>query len=179
MKTDPLPPLVAKKSARVATQLYLQYRVDQHVCGVSCRWVEQVIPEMDFIQVPGVPSHFRGLLRYQTGVIPVIDLCQLLVHRPAAVKLSTRIILLRPSPDVAGAVLGILAEHVLNVVEIRNEACRPSGIPSESSLLSGLIAETSSGWMQIIDPERLLPFGISTPHGSWLTPPESQRHARI
>lgn len=168
----PAPPT----SGRSAPALYLQYCVGPHICGLQCRWVEQVIPAVELTPVPDVPRHLRGLLRYHAAIIPVLDLCELLIHRPAAAKLSTRIILLRRAPDAPGAVLGVLAEQVLSVLPIAPDACRTSSLPLPAqSLISGMIAETPSGWIHLIEPARLLPLGLSDGESQHPIPADAAR----
>ncbi len=150
--------------------LYLQYSVGPHACCLPCSWVEQVVPRVEVTPIPEAPGHVHGLLRYHGGVVPVIDLCTLLIHQPAAVKLSSRIILLRRAPNLPGVVLGVLAEKVLNVLEFSEDDCRFSGLPGAvAGLMSGRVADTPAGLIHILEPARLLALGAPPTAGVTLT----------
>lgn len=105
--------------------LRLRFQVGDMRCDTPCVHIREVVPMMALKEMPRMPPCFAGFFNYRGTVVPVIDLCRLMLDRPCDMRLSTRIILTeRPRPVGAPLLLGLIAERITETV--RREA---TGIP--------------------------------------------------
>jgi chemotaxis-related protein WspB len=98
------------------------------------------------------------LLNYHGAPVPVIDLCELMLGRPAAKRLSTRQILVHyPVARGARRLLGLLAERVTETLRCEAADFIPSGVGCVDAPYLGPVAAEARGLIQRIDAHTLLP----------------------
>ena len=141
--------------------LVLTFEVDGSPFAVPVAKVVEVVPRVALRAVPHAPDCFLGLLRYRGGAVPVVDLGLLMGRAACRDRLDTRILLARRVGAGAGALLGLLAERVNELVEV--DPARPA---MGSTLLLdapylGQVFETASGLLQLIDPVRIAVAGVA------------------
>ena len=104
-----------------------------------------------------MPAAVAGLLNYHGAPVPVIDLSQLTLGRPAARRLSTRIVLVRyPVAEHETRVLGLIVERALQTMEHEAADFVASGISGEKASSLGPVAIDERGLLQWIDLGTLL-----------------------
>ena len=93
--------------------------------------------------------------------VPVIDLSQLTMGRPAQSRLNTRIVLVH-YPDGRGGtrLLGLIAEKVTETVRRDKADFVASGVTNDRAPYLGPVAADARGLMQWIDVESLLPASV-------------------
>jgi chemotaxis-related protein WspB len=138
--------------------LFLLFEVGPDRYAFDAGQVAEVLPLVRIKPVLQPPPGVSGLFSYRGVPVPVIDLCQLTLGRPAAPRLSTRLILVH-YPDGRGTtrLLGLVAEHVVETLRRDADDFQPSGIGDEHAACSGRVITDSRGVIQWLDVNRLLP----------------------
>ena len=118
---------------------------DRYVLDVS--QVAEVLPLVDIRQMPQAPTAVAGILNYRGTPVPVIDVSQLTLGRPAERRLSTRIVLVHyPGADGRPRLLGLIAERATQTVRREEKDFVASGV--------------TSGLLQWLDVRTLLPPAV-------------------
>ena len=118
--------------------------------------VVQVLPDIRPRLVPLAPASVTGLIRYGGGLIPVVDLGLLLGLQAAAMRRSTRLIVLKiakPTP----LMFAVRAEEVLDLIEIGSKA---RGLVMAESRWLGEHILDDADTAQLINAEALLPVEL-------------------
>jgi len=106
--------------------LALVFHVGTDRFALGCADVVEVIPRVELRSIPHAPSFVPGLFTYRGAIVPVVDLCLLIRGHVCPERLSSRIIIVRPS----GRAIGLLAERVLDTLELDPRAGLRAGIAS-------------------------------------------------
>ena len=132
---------------------------DRYVLDVS--QVAEVLPLVAITQIPHAPPAVAGILNYRGAPVPVIDVSQLTLGRPAERRLSTRIVLVH-YPDAEGRtrLLGLIAEKATQTMRREETDFVASGVTSEGASYLGPVAPDSRGLLQWLDARTLLPASV-------------------
>jgi chemotaxis-related protein WspB len=138
--------------------LFLLFELGNDRYALDVRQIAEVLPLVGVKQIPKAPQAMIGLFNYRGAPVPVIDLSQLTLGRPAARRLSTRIVLVN-YPDHTGHthLLGLIAEKA--TLTVRHEAADfvASGVTNDGAPYLGPVATDARGLLQWIDVRTLLP----------------------
>lgn len=97
--------------------LLLLFQIKENHFALDANLVVEVIPLLNFKPMPQTPDYVVGKINYRGKAIPVIDLCLLKAQKPAAERISTRIILVNyPYEHRQDAILGLVAEQVTETI---------------------------------------------------------------
>ena len=110
-------------------------------------------------QIPQAPPAVAGSLNYRGAPVPVIDLSQLTLGRPAARRLSTRIVLVH-YPDAGGGTQSARADRRAGDADGPSRADglrRLRRHQRRARRISGPVATDARGLLQWIDVRTLLP----------------------
>lgn len=117
----------------------------------------EVLPLVTLKRLPQAPSVVAGVFNYRGSTVPVVDLSQLTVGRPAAERLSTRIIIVKCArPQGDAGLLGLIAEEATGLLQappgaLKSESLRICGAPYLGPVLMDKL-----GPIQLIDEQHLL-----------------------
>jgi chemotaxis-related protein WspB len=141
--------------------LFLLFELGNDRYALDVRQIVEVLPLVEVKQIPRAPQAVTGLFAYRGALIPVIDLSQLTLGRPAARRLSTRIVLVH-YPDDSGHphLLGLIAEKATQAARHETSDFVASGVanPGASSLgPAAPVINDARGLLQWIDVRTLLP----------------------
>jgi len=141
--------------------LFLVFQLDQDRYAIEARQVTAVLRLVAPKAVPQAPAAVAGVFDYAGEPVPLIDLSQLALGRPAQARLSTRVIVV-PYADGEGRSrsLGLIAEQVVETVQRDPDEFVPSGIDSADAGYLGPVASDAQGLLQWIRIERLLPASL-------------------
>jgi chemotaxis-related protein WspB len=129
--------------------LFLLFQLDDKRFALDAARIAEVLPLVD-IERPLAPAPgMAGLLRYRGQLLPVVDLPLLLLRRPAARRLSTRILLL-------DGVLGVIAERATGTIRLAEGDFATPSRAAETTPCLGRMAMTGDGPIQEVDVDRLL-----------------------
>ena len=100
--------------------------------GIDTRNIVEVLPFISAQELPQQAEEIRGLIRYRGKLLPVIDLCQLILGRPCQLRLGTRTIVVKTIPDKnvdTSLLFAITAEDVVGIstTKVNSTACDSSG----------------------------------------------------
>src|SRR6267378_5400402 len=92
--------------------LFLVFELARDRYVLEIDQVAEVLPLLDIRPMPQAPTAVAGILNYHGTPVPVIDVSQLTLGRPAERRLSTRIVLVHfPDADGKPRLLGLIAER--------------------------------------------------------------------
>lgn len=117
------------------------FRIGAQEFGFDILQVERILRYVSPSAVPRAPAFLEGVLPFEDGVIPVVDLRKRL-EAPAALREETRVIVIR----VNGERIGVVVDDVREV--LRMDA---SVIAAPPALVRGLAAEYISGVAHVAD----------------------------
>jgi len=136
--------------------LLLTFMVHGEPYALDVAGVIELVPRVELRAIPHAPAYLAGLLGYRGEVVPVIELGLLLGSSPGADRLSTRIILVKSTRDGQNRggdarVLGLIAERVIDLVEVTADQVAPSPVHLARAPYLGAIARTDRGIVPLIE----------------------------
>ncbi|WP_088346798.1 MULTISPECIES: chemotaxis protein CheW [Rhodomicrobium] len=97
--------------------LFLLFQLDGHRYALDGREVVEILPLVTANRTPHSPEGSAGLFNYRGRPVPLIDLSEMVLGRPAKTRLSTRIILVeRKGEGAEPRLVGLLAEQATELV---------------------------------------------------------------
>ena len=141
--------------------LFLQFELGRERYALDVRQVAEVLPLLAITPIPQAPAAVAGVMNFRGAPVPVIDVSQLTLGRPAERRLSTRIVLVY-YPDAAGGtrLLGLIAERATRTMRRELADFVPSGVTSEGAPYLGRVDADARGVPQWIDVTTLLPPAV-------------------
>ncbi len=144
--------------------LFLLFQLGDDRYALASDQVAEVLPLLRMKQIPLMPAGVAGVLNYHGVPVPVIDLSQLTLGRPAARRMSTRTILVHyggngddgASPNL----LGLVAEKVTDTVRLDADDFTQPGIDNPDTPYLGPVVADAGGLIQWIEPGTLLPATV-------------------
>jgi chemotaxis-related protein WspB len=134
--------------------LFLLFQIGENRYALDARQVAGVLPLIAVTPLPGMPAAVAGVCNYRGSPVPVIDLSEMLLGRPAQRRLHTRIVLIDyPDADGGTRLIGIIAEKATATLE-RDVADFTS--PGVSGAHVGTVASSEHGMTQRIEVQQLL-----------------------
>ena len=141
--------------------LFLQFQLGKDRYALDSSQVVEVLPLLGIKQIPQAPAGVAGAFNYRGKPVPVIDLSELALGRPARLHMSTRIIIVR-YPDGNGTqhLLGLIAEKATETVRRDPADFADSGVVNDGAPYLGPVATDPNGLVQRIEVTRLLPAAV-------------------
>jgi len=141
--------------------LFLLCQIGEHRYALEARLVAEVLPLVAITPIPQAPAGVAGVFDYRGVPVPVIDLSQLTLGRPARNRSNTRIVLVHyPNGPGRPFLLGLIAERVTETVRRDLGDFVPSGVTSDTAPYLGPVATDARGWLQWIDITKVLPTAV-------------------
>ncbi len=142
--------------------LMLIFKLGDEQYFIEAGEIVEIAPLVSIRKIPLAPQYVSGLINYRGSVVPVIDICSLVLNRPCRPFLSTRIVIVnyryKANQDQT---LGIKAENVTEIVDARDSDLVDSGVNSEASPYFGKVISEQSGIVQRININKLLSEKVS------------------
>jgi chemotaxis-related protein WspB len=143
--------------------LFLLFQLGRDRYALDARDVAEVLPLVKLKQVPQAPAGVAGIFDYRGAPVPVIDLCALALGRPAAARLSTRIVLVNYAAAGSGPrLLGLIAEQATEMLRRAETDFAPAGIQHEGAPYLGPVSADPRGLIQRVEVDRLLTPAVRT-----------------
>jgi purine-binding chemotaxis protein CheW len=89
--------------------------------GIDIRLVKEIIRLTVITPVPRSPSYVRGIISLRGRVLPILDLCQMLLIQGSKPTKLGRILVVR----LEEMLIGIIVDAVTEVVELKEEELQP------------------------------------------------------
>jgi len=101
--------------------LFLLFQLGQDRYALEASQVVEVLPFLQLKRLPQAPPGLAGVFNYRGRPVPAVDLSELTLGQPAAVRLSTRIIVVTYRHSCGSThLLGLVAENATEMM--RKEA---------------------------------------------------------
>ena len=141
--------------------LFLLFQLGKNRYALDIAQVAEVLPWVTITPLPRSPLEVAGVFNYRGAPVPVIDLCQLMLDRPARRLLSTRVVVMHYA-DESGAVrlLGLIAEGATETLRCDPARFCTSGVGTAAAGALGPVALDERGVVQRVDLNGLLPASV-------------------
>jgi chemotaxis-related protein WspB len=137
--------------------LYLLFQLGSDRYALEASRVVEVLPLVPLKRPFRPPPGVAGSLNYHGDFVPVVDMSELAMGRPAPPRLSTRIILARlVAAGDRAPLLGIICENATDMMRCEPADFVPAGVASEEAPYLGPIRIGPHGLVQLVDIDRLL-----------------------
>lgn len=137
--------------------LFLTFQLGRDRYALEASQIAEVIPLVRVKALPQAPRGVAGLCNYRGRAVPVIDLAELALDRPARPRLSTRLILIRCTGELAPSdLLGLMAEQVTDTIRREPADFAPAGVENPAARYLGPVTRDRDGLVQRIEPMQLL-----------------------
>jgi chemotaxis-related protein WspB len=123
--------------------------------------IEQILPFVSIKPIPQALHGVAGVFNYRGAPVPVIDLSELTLGRPARRRLSTRILVIHyDSGRSEKRLLGLVAEKAMQTVRRDTNDFVSTGVDSNRTAYLGPVATDAHGLLQWVDVKKLLPTAV-------------------
>ncbi|MFL9878939.1 chemotaxis protein CheW [Herbaspirillum rhizosphaerae] len=135
--------------------LFLIFQIGNDRYALDTSQVAVVLAPALCKQVPDVPAWVRGIFSYDGRNVPVLDVSMLAIGRPAAERLSTRLVLVHYTP--AGQepqLLGLIVEKATDTLRCDAEDFTASGLLHENARYLGPVMRHQGEliqWVKVAD----------------------------
>ncbi|MBI4623996.1 MAG: chemotaxis protein CheW [Verrucomicrobia bacterium] len=137
--------------------LFILFQLGSDRYALPARDVAEVLPLISVKVLPGAPVGVAGLVDYRGTAVPAIDLTALAFGRPAARRVSTRLLMVKyPHPRGGERLLGVIAEHATELMAKEPADFRPMGITTGATRYLGPIVHDARGMIQRVEVAGLL-----------------------
>jgi chemotaxis-related protein WspB len=137
--------------------LFLLFQLGQDRYALDVGQVAEVLPLVSLKQIPQAPPAVAGIFDFRGAPVPVIDLSQTALARPAQRRLSTRIILAHyPDGNGGKRLLGLMAEKVTQTMRREPSDFVAAGVDNDDAPYLGPVASDARGLIQWVEVDQLL-----------------------
>ena len=142
--------------------LFILFQLGGDRYALDAAQVAEVLPLVQVKKIPRAPAGGAGVFTYHGAPVPVLDLSELALGRPARARLSTRLLLVH-YPDGTGArrLLGLIAEKATETLRREPGDFVASGVRSDGAPYLGPVAHDARGLIQWVEVDKLLPASVS------------------
>lgn len=141
--------------------LFLLFKLEADHYAVEAGRVTEVLPVVNLKSLPQAPAGVAGVFTYRGNPVPVLDLCELMLERPARSRRSTRLLIVNYT-DMQGVerLLGLIAENASETLRCERTAFKDAGFKNDGTPYLGPVTEDPRGLIQWIKVEELLPVPV-------------------
>ena len=119
--------------------------------------ISEVLPMVQLKRIPQAPPGVAGAFNYRGVPVPVVDLVQLMLGRPARAHLSTRLVLTTYLDETGNErQLGLVAERATDTIRLNPMDFGPCGITNDGAAYLGPVTADAGGLIQWVDPSKIL-----------------------
>ena len=136
--------------------LLVLFRIGAERYGLDARSLVEVLPAVALRPQRGAPAGCAGLLAHRERTIPVIDLSLMATGKPAAQRLSTRIVVASYRAGPPGSRLGLLVEEATDPRDVAAGELVDPGIATPDAPYLGKVVGEGDQLVQVVELERLL-----------------------
>jgi chemotaxis-related protein WspB len=126
--------------------------------AVPASAVVEVLSRRELRPIALAPEGVVGLLPFRGFLVPVVDLCRLVLARECRPLLSSRLVVLSVREAGGTRLFAVLAEGVLDLVPV--ESTLPGLRLPQTPWLDGHLAD-APGLPQLMEPQHLLPEDLA------------------
>ncbi|MBS0657470.1 MAG: purine-binding chemotaxis protein CheW [Verrucomicrobia bacterium] len=137
--------------------LFVLFQTGPERYAVEAARVEELLPRPATLRpLAKAPPEIAGLTDHRGAILPVVDLCQILLGRPAAPHAATRMLVVK-----CGEVrLGLVVERACETLRREPGEFQATGVSLPDAPYLGPMTRDGRGLVQWVEPERLLPPAV-------------------
>src|SRR5262250_1152019 len=139
-------------------QQYLTFIIAGEEYAISLLKVKEIIEYDTVTSVPKMPEWVRGVINLRGSVVPVVDLAVKLRQAPSEVGKLTCIVITEVECDGDRKVIGVMADAVSQVIDLRPEEVEPPpsfGTRLKADYLLGM-ARSGKKFCLMLDTDKVL-----------------------
>jgi len=160
--------------------LFILFHLDADRYVLPALDLVEILPLLALKRLPGAPVGLVGLFDYRGTAVPVIDLAMLVLGRPSARRVSTRLLIVKhPRRAVGAECLGVMAERATEMIRFEDHDFLPTGVVRGTGGFRGPVARDARGLVQRVDVPELLEGrigeAVAVQAGFGVTPPDPMR----
>lgn len=141
--------------------LFLLFELGQDRYALDATRIAEVLPLVRIKQIPQAPRGVAGVFDYRGTPVPVLDLSELALGRPAARRLGTRILLVHyPAGAAVTQLLGLIVERATETLRREPADFSEPGLVNEAAPYLGPVTSDARGLVQRVEVEKLLPQAL-------------------
>ena len=138
--------------------LYLLFFLDNSRYVIKATDVIEIVPLVKLTSIPRTPDYVAGIFNYRGKAVPVIDMRHLVSSASSHNIMSTRIIMVNYNAEHGERhVLGLLVEHVTDMIYLNEESFDDPVVRVNQSLQISQVLTDQSGIIQKIEIGKALP----------------------
>jgi purine-binding chemotaxis protein CheW len=137
---------------------YLGFFSGDEEYAISVLQVKEILQFEAITRVPGTPASIRGVINMRGSVVPVVDLAVKLGLPESEVSPRTCIVIVESDIDGEPAVMGMMADSVSQVIDLRPDEIQPPppfGTRVHVDYLRGM-ASSGRKFILLLDIDRIL-----------------------
>jgi chemotaxis-related protein WspB len=134
--------------------LVLVFQVGGERYAIPCEKLVEVIPMVKLRTLAQSPPWLAGIFTLRGALVPVVDLCRLMLGTPCPDRFSSRIMLAK----IGERVVGLLAERVTEAVPMTGR--RPAVAVAGTPFLGDMLLGADDLMVQLLDVDKLIPEGM-------------------
>ena len=137
---------------------YLTFLLGDEEYGVGILQAKEIIEYDTVTTVPNAPHWIRGVINLRGSVVPVVDLAVKFGRTPSPVTRRSCIVVVEVQRDGRRTVMGIAADRVSQVAELRPDAIEPPpdfGAGVHNNWLQGL-GRSDKRFILLLDTDQAL-----------------------
>jgi chemotaxis-related protein WspB len=136
--------------------LFLKFQIGAEAYVLDTAQIAEVLPLVNIKRIPQAPAGIAGLFDYRGTPVPVIDLSELALGRPAQRHLSTRLVVVRHGDHL----LGVIAEQATETIQRDATDFAASGVTNKDAPYLGPVTRDGGRLIQWIEVHKLLPAAV-------------------
>jgi len=109
----------------IASAQYLTFKIAGETYAVSILRVREILQYESVTKVPATPRSIRGVMNLRGSVVPVVDLAVKLGLPESTLTPRTCVVILEVANEEERMVMGVMADTVSEVIELRAEDVEP------------------------------------------------------
>ena len=137
--------------------LFVLFQLGNDRYALEAARLLEVLPLVRLKRIPQAPRGIAGAFNYRGTPTPAVDLCDLALGRPAELRLSTRLLVVRYGAGSDERALGLIAERTTETMRRAPEDFVPAGVTAPAARYLGpIVTDARGSLIQRVDVDALL-----------------------
>lgn len=137
--------------------LFVLFQLGDDRYALDASRLLEVLPLVRLKQIPQAPRGIAGAFNYHGQPTPAVDLCALALGRPAQLRLSTRLLVVRDGHGADERPLGLIAERSTETMRRAPEDFVAPGVTApQARYLGPVVTDAQGALIQRVDVDGLL-----------------------
>jgi len=137
--------------------LFIVFQLGEDRYALDARELVEIVPLTQVKRLPLAPPGIAGMVDYHGVALPAIDLSQLALGRPAAERISTRILVVEMTN---GRRLALIAERANEMLQREPGDFAATEVAVDAAPYLGPVTRDARGLIQWIAPQKLLSTAV-------------------